>query len=62
LRDKSGLKVKDLGAPFDVLWLSLPFREGDPVDLIARIQGGVFFVMIYRGDYWQCAYGIQGRS
>lgn len=58
LRDKSGLKVKDLGAPFDVLWLSLPHRPGDPVDLVGRIQGGVFFVMIYRGDYWQCAYGI----
>ncbi|MEY4964848.1 MAG: hypothetical protein RL274_431 [Pseudomonadota bacterium] len=58
LRDKSGLKVKDLGAPFDVLWLSLPFKGGDPVDLVGRIQGGVFFVMIYRGDYWQCAYGI----
>jgi 2-polyprenyl-6-methoxyphenol hydroxylase-like FAD-dependent oxidoreductase len=41
-----------------VLWLSLPHRAGDPVDLIGRIQGGVFFVMIYRGDYWQCAYGI----
>jgi 2-polyprenyl-6-methoxyphenol hydroxylase-like FAD-dependent oxidoreductase len=58
LRDKSGLKVKDLGAPFDVLWLSLPHRAGDPVDLVGRIQGGAFFVMIYRGDYWQCAYGI----
>lgn len=58
LRDKSGLKVKDLGAPFDVLWLSLPHRPGDPVDLVGRIQGGAFFVMIYRGDYWQCAYGI----
>ncbi len=58
LRDKSGLKLKDLGAPFDVLWLSLPHRAGDPVDLVGRIQGGVFFVMIYRGDYWQCAYGI----
>ncbi len=58
LRDKSGLKLKELGAPFDVLWLSLPHRAGDPVDLVGRIQGGVFFVMIYRGDYWQCAYGI----
>lgn len=58
LREKSGLPVKEIGAPFDVLWLSLPHRAGDPVDLIGRIQGGVFFVMIYRGDYWQCAYGI----
>jgi 2-polyprenyl-6-methoxyphenol hydroxylase-like FAD-dependent oxidoreductase len=58
LREKSGLPIKEIGAPFDVLWLSLPHRAGDPVDLIGRIQGGVFFVMIYRGDYWQCAYGI----
>lgn len=58
LRDRSGLKLRDLGAPFDVFWLGLPYRAGDPVDLVGRIQGGVFFVMIYRGDYWQCAYGI----
>jgi 2-polyprenyl-6-methoxyphenol hydroxylase-like FAD-dependent oxidoreductase len=58
LREKSGLAVKDIGAPFDILWLSLPWRAGDPVDLVGRIQGGVFLVMIYRGDYWQCAYGI----
>ena len=58
LREKSGLKVKELGAPFDVLWLSLPFKSGDPVDLVGRIQGGAFFVMICRGDYWQCAFGI----
>ena len=58
LREKSGLPLKEIGAPFDVLWLSLPWREGDPVDLVGRIQGGVFFVMIYRGTYWQCAYGI----
>ncbi len=58
LREKSGLPLQEIGAPFDVLWLTLPHRPGDPVDLIGRIQGGVFFVMIYRGDYWQCAYGI----
>ena len=58
LRDKSGLKVKDLGAPIDVLWLSLPMREGDPRDLVARVEGGQFFVMIYRTDYWQCAYVV----
>jgi 2-polyprenyl-6-methoxyphenol hydroxylase-like FAD-dependent oxidoreductase len=58
LRDKSGLPLRELGAPFDVLWLRLPWRAGDPVDLVGRIGPGVFFVMIYRGDYWQCAYGI----
>jgi 2-polyprenyl-6-methoxyphenol hydroxylase-like FAD-dependent oxidoreductase len=55
LRDKSGLKVDELGAPFDVLWLRLPARPGDPQDVIGRLQGGQMFVMIWRGDYYQCA-------
>jgi 2-polyprenyl-6-methoxyphenol hydroxylase-like FAD-dependent oxidoreductase len=58
LRDRSGLAVKDLGAPFDVLWLRLPVLPGDPVDLVGRVKGGQLFVMIYRADYWQCAYLI----
>ena len=58
LRDKSGLKVRDLGAPFDVLWLRLPVIAGDPVDLVGKVKGGQLFVMIYRTDYWQCAYLI----
>ncbi|HEY2836720.1 MAG TPA: FAD-dependent oxidoreductase [Rhizomicrobium sp.] len=58
LRERSGLAVEYLGAPFDVLWLSLPVLPGDPVDLIGRVKGGQLFVMIYRTDYWQCAYLI----
>ena len=58
LRDRSGLEVEDLGAPFDVLWLRLPVMPGDPVDLVGRVKGGQLFVMIYRTDYWQCAYLI----
>jgi len=55
LRDKSGLKLDELGAPFDVLWLRLPAAPGDPQDVIGRLQGGQMFVMIWRGDYYQCA-------
>ena len=58
LRSKSGLKVMNLGAPFDVLWLQLPVQPGDPADLIGRVRDGQLFVMIYRTDYWQCAYLI----
>ncbi|HWF64284.1 MAG TPA: FAD-dependent oxidoreductase, partial [Rhizomicrobium sp.] len=58
LRAKSGLRVKDLGAPFDVLWLRLPMKKGDPEDLVGRVKDGQFFVMIPRTDYWQCAYLI----
>jgi 2-polyprenyl-6-methoxyphenol hydroxylase-like FAD-dependent oxidoreductase len=58
LRDRSGLEVEDLGAPFDVLWLRLPVLPGDPADLIGKVKNGQLFVMIYRTDYWQCAYLI----
>jgi 2-polyprenyl-6-methoxyphenol hydroxylase-like FAD-dependent oxidoreductase len=58
LRGRSGLEVRDLGAPFDVLWLTLPVLPGDPVDLIGKVKNGQLFVMIYRTDYWQCAYLI----
>ena len=54
VRRKAGLKVRDLGAPFDVLWLRLPSEPGDPHEPVGRFVGGSLFVMIYRGDYWQC--------
>ena len=55
VRAKSNLKVREYGAPFDVLWMRLPFQQGDPEQPVARFQGGDFFIMLYRGDYWQCA-------
>lgn len=55
VREKARLAVSDLGAPFDVLWLKLPAEPNDPKEPVGRIQGGQFFIMLYRGDYWQCA-------
>jgi len=55
VREKSNLKVRELGAPFDVLWMRLPYQDGDPKEPVARFSGGDFFIMLYRGDYWQCA-------
>ena len=55
VRDKARLKVRDLGAPFDVLWLKLPTAPEDPKQPVGRFVGGNLFVMLYRGDYWQCA-------
>lgn len=55
VRAKSNLHVREIGAPFDVLWMRLPYREGDPKQPVARLDGGDFFIMLYRGDYWQCA-------
>jgi 2-polyprenyl-6-methoxyphenol hydroxylase-like FAD-dependent oxidoreductase len=55
VREKAGLKVRDFGAPFDVLWLRLPTAPDDPKQPVGRFINGNLFVMLYRGDYWQCA-------
>jgi 2-polyprenyl-6-methoxyphenol hydroxylase-like FAD-dependent oxidoreductase len=55
VRERARLKVRDFGAPFDVLWLRLPSEAGDPKQPVGRFVGGTLFVMLYRGDYWQCA-------
>src|SRR5580698_6711889 len=39
LRAKSGLRKKEIGAPFDVLWLRLPAEKGDPADVVGRVMG-----------------------
>ena len=58
LREQAGLKADELGAPFDVVWLRLPAEEGDPTEPVGRFGAGQILVMLYRGDYWQCAYVI----
>jgi 2-polyprenyl-6-methoxyphenol hydroxylase-like FAD-dependent oxidoreductase len=58
VRERAGLQVEDIGAPMDVLWMRLSKRPGDGEQLMGRILPGRLFVMIGRGDYWQCAYVI----
>jgi 2-polyprenyl-6-methoxyphenol hydroxylase-like FAD-dependent oxidoreductase len=54
VRARAGLKVEDVGAPMDVLWLRLPRRPGDPDQTAGWFDRGRIFVMLNRGDYWQC--------
>jgi 2-polyprenyl-6-methoxyphenol hydroxylase-like FAD-dependent oxidoreductase len=58
VRERAGLQVEDIGAPMDVLWMRLLKRPEDGAQLLGRILPGRLFVMIDRGDYWQCAYVI----
>jgi len=58
VRRLAGLEIEDFGAPMDVLWMRLSKRQGDGSQTLGRIQAGRFFVMLDRGDYWQCAYVI----
>jgi 2-polyprenyl-6-methoxyphenol hydroxylase-like FAD-dependent oxidoreductase len=55
LRKDAALEVTDMGAPFDVLWLRLPVERTDPTEPVGRFGAGQLLVMLYRGDYWQCA-------
>jgi 2-polyprenyl-6-methoxyphenol hydroxylase-like FAD-dependent oxidoreductase len=58
LRALAGLKSEDFGAPMDALWFRLSKQEGDGSAVLGRIQAGRLFVMLDRGDYWQCAFVI----
>jgi 2-polyprenyl-6-methoxyphenol hydroxylase-like FAD-dependent oxidoreductase len=58
VRMRAGLKVEDFGAPMDVIWFRLSKHAADGQQLLGRIQAGVVFVTLDRGDYWQCAYVI----
>jgi 2-polyprenyl-6-methoxyphenol hydroxylase-like FAD-dependent oxidoreductase len=62
VREKAGLQVKDFGAPMDVLWFRLSRSTEDPVATMGRFDAGRIFIMINRGEYWQCGYVIpKGR-
>jgi len=62
IRERAGLKVDDLGAPMDVLWTRLSRRPDDYADAFGRFEAGRIFIMLNRGDYWQCAYVIAKGS
>lgn len=58
LREKAALPVVTAGTPIDVLWMRISRRPDDPDQPLGRFDRGRVFVMLYREDYWQCAYVI----
>ncbi|HWI10614.1 MAG TPA: FAD-dependent oxidoreductase, partial [Burkholderiaceae bacterium] len=62
LRAASGLDVVDFGAPMDALWFRLSRAAGDTDQTQGRFDAGRIFVMLNRGDYWQCAFVIAKGS
>lgn len=58
VRACAGLPVKDLGAPMDVLWMRLSHKPSDGNRIGGRFDRGRIFIMLYRGDYWQCGFVI----
>jgi 2-polyprenyl-6-methoxyphenol hydroxylase-like FAD-dependent oxidoreductase len=58
VREASGLAMRDLGSPIDVLWFRLSKKAGDPDDVLGRLGASTMIVTIDRTDYWQCAFVI----
>ncbi|HYF42085.1 MAG TPA: FAD-dependent oxidoreductase [Ramlibacter sp.] len=58
LRDAAGLRVRNLGAPMDALWMRISRGPGDPVGSGGAVGAGRLLATIDRGSYWQCAYII----
>jgi 2-polyprenyl-6-methoxyphenol hydroxylase-like FAD-dependent oxidoreductase len=62
VRKRAGLAVEEFGAPMDVLWFRLSRTSNDPADPMGRFDAGRIFIMLNRGDYWQCGFVIAKGS
>jgi 2-polyprenyl-6-methoxyphenol hydroxylase-like FAD-dependent oxidoreductase len=62
VRKCAKLPVEEFGAPMDVLWFRLSRRPDDPADPMGRFDAGRIFIMLNRGDYWQCGFVIAKGS
>jgi 2-polyprenyl-6-methoxyphenol hydroxylase-like FAD-dependent oxidoreductase len=58
LRERAGMRPRDLGAPMDVLWFKLDRRPNDADQPLGLLGAGQMLVLIDRGSYWQCGYVI----
>ncbi len=62
VREKAGLIVESFGQPTEVLWMKLSKQPGDPVETMGHAGPQQGFVLIDRGDYWQCGYVVRRGS
>ncbi len=58
LREQSGLPLREIGAPLDVVWLRLKKSTHADPELFGHFGQGGLLITVDRGDYWQCAYII----
>jgi 2-polyprenyl-6-methoxyphenol hydroxylase-like FAD-dependent oxidoreductase len=59
VRALAGLEATVIGAPNDVLWLRLSKNKRDPSRVLGYFEAGRVFIMLDRGDYWQCGFVIR---
>ena len=58
IRQSANLKVTDVGAPMDVMWMRLGRHSTDPDQTFGHFDRGKILVLLNREDYWQCAFVI----
>lgn len=58
LRQDSGLKIQNIGAIMDALWMRVDKGQAAIEPAFARMSAGRILITIDRGDYWQCAYVV----
>lgn len=59
VRAKAGLEVESFGSPSEVVWMKLSKQRGDPNETMGHAGPRQGFVLIDRGDYWQCGFVIR---
>ena len=62
VRALAGLTVRRFGSPRDVLWMKVAKQPDDPEWSPGHRGPKNHFIMIDRGDYWQCGYSIPQGS
>jgi len=58
IQARAGLEREEFGVAIDVLWMRISKKENDPQQTLGFFQQGKLFVLLDRGDYWQCGFVI----
>ncbi|MGB7029437.1 MAG: FAD-dependent oxidoreductase [Candidatus Acidiferrum sp.] len=58
VRERAGLKVMDIGAPMDVMWMRISRSPTDRGQSFGHADAGKILILINREAYWQCAFVI----
>ncbi|MGV1872256.1 FAD-dependent oxidoreductase [Agrobacterium rosae] len=59
VREKAGLEIQRFGVPTEVVWMRLSKQPGDPTQTMGHAGPQQGFVLIDRGEYWQCGYVVR---
>ncbi len=62
VRAKAHMEIESFGSPSEILWMKLSHLPDDPPYTMGHGGPRQGFVMIDRGDYWQCGYVLRQQT